>query len=138
LNSSCIQARGALTEEEKVTVNYCAHIIQAREAYALKTYAEVVSVDVQDLIKKVTDETLENAFKNDSSDGEILVYILPGDNLAVPLLGVEKSKYMTDYVHLRDLKCNLDNCSKKIKSKLHTLVVKGLPVCRHSLLGKEY
>ena len=109
-----------------MTKGYCSHILQARDASASKTYAKVVSLDLQSVLSKVTDETLEEAIKNESSDGEINVYSLPGGNLAVPLLGTEKNDSMTDFVHLRDLKCTLDSCTKKVKSKLHTLVVKGL------------
>ena len=83
---------------------------------------------------KVTDSNLEQQIKNESSDGEVFIFKLPGDNLAVPLLGSEKTKLDTNYVHLRDKKCNSEFCSK-LKSKLHTLVVKGTPVCRHVLLG---
>ena len=91
-------------------------------------------MDLENVLSKVTDENLERELKNESSDGEILIFTLPGENIAVPLLGIDKNKLMTDFVHLRNLKCNLETCSK-VKSKLHTLVVKGLPVCRHSLLG---
>ena len=118
-----------------MTNNYCPHNTQARQAQASITYAEHALVDLKIVLSKVTDENLEEAFKNESSDNEICVFLLPGENIAVPLLGVEKNQFTTDFVHLRDLKCSLDNCVKKSKSKLHTLVVKGLPVCRHSLLG---
>ena len=118
-----------------MTTNYCTHITQAHEAKASKSYAEHVLLDLQDVLSKVSDEDLEDAFKNESSDDEICVFVLPGGNLAVALLGVEKNQFMTDFVHLRDLKCSMDKCVKKVKTKLHTLVVKGLPVCRHSLLG---
>jgi hypothetical protein len=118
-------------------VNFCPHITQAREAQRVSNFAEAVSVDVESLLARVSEETLEKVFRDNSSDGEIVVHVLPGGNLAVPLLDTEKTQFMTDYVHLRDLKCNIDACSKKVKSKLHSLVVKGVPVCRHSLLGKE-
>ena len=71
----------------------------------------------------------------ESSDGEIHVYLLPGDNIVVPLLGLDKDQFMTDFVHIRDLKCSIDKCTKKVKSKHHTLVVKDHPVCRHLLLA---
>ena len=101
----------------------------------MQNYAKVESVNLQDILSKVTDESLEEAFINESTDNEISVYVLPGGNIAVPLLGTEKNQFVTDFVHIRDLKCTLDICSKKVKSKVHTLVVKGVPVCRHSLLG---
>ena len=118
-------------------MNFCSHITQAREAHRLNNFAEAVSVDVESLLTKVSEQTLEEIFNDNSSDGEIIVYILPGGNMAVPLLDTEKTMFMTDFVHLRDLKCNVDACNKKVKSKLHSLVVKGVPVCRHSLLGKR-
>ena len=83
----------------------------------------------------VSDANLEYEIEMESSDGEVHVFQLPGGNLAVPLLGLEKDQFMTDFVHVRDLKCSLDRCMKKTKSKHHTLVVKDHPVCRHSLLG---
>ena len=52
----------------------------------------------------MSDDVLEREYKSASSDGEICIYKLPGGNLAVPLLGMEKTKVMTDFVHLRDLK----------------------------------
>ena len=83
----------------------------------------------------MTDETLEVALQNESSDGEIIVYILPGDNIAVPVITKDNDEFMADYVHLHKLKCELDSCNKKAKTKLHTLVVKGVGICQHSLLG---
>ena len=137
MDNSCIKTRGALPEEERCTRNYCEHIAKAREALALKNYAEVVTLDLQTVLSKVTDEIIEEAFKHESLDGGISVYVLPGKHLAVPLLGFEKKTVSTDFVHLIDLKCELDSCTKKVKSKKHTLVTKGVPVCPHSLLGKS-
>ena len=71
----------------------------------------------------------------ESSDGEVHVYLLPGGNIAVPVLGLDKDQFMTDFVHIRDLKCSIDKCTKKSKSKQHTLVVKDEPICRHLLLA---
>lgn len=73
--------------------------------------------------------------KDESSDNEVHVWLLPGGNIAVPLCGTEKGQSMTEFVHVRDLKCSLDICTKNIKSKKHTLVVKEVPVCQHTLLG---
>ena len=92
-------------------------------------------LNLENVLSKVSDEALENAYKQESSDNEICVFVLPGGNLAVPLFGTEKDQYMTDFVHIRNMKCTLDKCVKKNKSRLHALVVKGQPVCRHSLLG---
>ena len=121
-----------------MTKGFCTHITQAREAILSKSYANVATVNLTDILSKVCDESLEKALISESSDGEITVYQLPGENIAVPLLGTEKTEFLTDFVHLRDLKCSLDTCSKKSKSKLHTLVLKGTPVCQHSLLGSFY
>ena len=130
-----MQTRGVLNQEEKSTKNFCSHILQAREAHNSQNYAKVESINLQDVLSKVSDESLEEAFINESTDNEISVYVLPGGNIAVSLLGTEKNQFVTDFVDIRDLKCTLDICSKKVKSKVHTLVVKGVPVCRHSLLG---
>ena len=136
LNNGCLLTRGALPDHERLTTMFCTHIQQAREAQAVKEFAEVVVLDLKKVLLKVTDETLEKELTDESSDGEIHVYKLPGGNLAVPLLGSEKRKLTTDYVHLRNLKCDLEACAKG-KSKLHTIVVKGVPVCRHIMLGKH-
>ena len=73
--------------------------------------------------------------RNESSENEVHVFELPGNNIAVPLCGTEKGQTMVDFVHVRDLKCGLDICNKR-KSKKHTLVVKEVPVCPHVLLGE--
>lgn len=87
-------------------------------------------------MSKVCDEELEEALRNESSDNDISVFVLPGGNLAVPLCGTNKSELMSEFIHVRDLKCSLDICTKKVKSKKHTLIVKQVPVCRHSLIGE--
>ena len=92
-------------------------------------------LELDQVLSKVPDSNLVEEYKNQSADGEVHVFILPGGNLAVPLLGIDKDQYMTDFVHIRDLKCNLARCVKQLKSKQHTLVVKNRPVCRHTLLG---
>ena len=97
-------------------------------------FATTVTLSLDEVLAKVTDEDLEKEIIAESSDGEIFVHKLPGGNLAVPRLGSEKTKLMTEFVHLRDLKCTVEKCQKG-KSKLHTLMVKGAPVCRHLLLG---
>jgi hypothetical protein len=39
----------------------------------------------------------------------------------------------TEFVHVKDIKCTLDSCTKSKKRK-HTVVVKGVTLCPHSLL----
>ena len=136
LNKSCIETRGALSEYERETANYCSHIKQARQAQVSQTYAEHAVLGIENILSKVSDENLEDALKNESSDGEVHIFLLPGGNIAVPLLGIDKNQFMTNFVHIRGNVCTIDKCVKKVKSKLHTLVVKGQPVCRHSLLSK--
>lgn len=133
-SSGCLLTRGALSDHDRLTKSYCTHLQQAREAQVTRTFASVVALDLEKVLLKVTDNNLEKELKNESSDGEVFIFKLPGENLAVPLLGSEKTKLDTNYVHLRDKKCNSESCTK-LKSKLHTLVVKGIPVCRHVLLG---
>ena len=123
---------------ERETANYCTHIKQARQAQVSKSYAELAVLGIENILSKVTDEDLEDAIKSESSDGELQIFLLPGGNIAVPLLGLDKNQFMTDFVHVRGNVCTIDKCVKKVKSKLHTLVVKGQPVCRHSLLSTYY
>ena len=111
--------------------------MQARQAQVSKTFAEVAVLGIENILAKVSDVDLEEALKNESSDGELHIFILPGGNIAVPLLGMDKNQFMTDFVHIRGNVCTIDKCGKKMKSKQHTLVVKGQPVCRHSLLSKN-
>ena len=106
----------------------------AREAKTEGIYARNLILDLDEVLTKVIDGNLENSLMDVSSDGEIVVYKLPGGNLAVPLLGIDKTKLMTDFVHLRDEKCTVESCLKE-KTRLHTLMLKGVPVCRHLLLG---
>ena len=134
-DSKCLQVRGALSQQDRMEVEFCSHITEAQKAFKAKNYAKVKSIKLQDAISKVADEVLEQALTYESSDNEIIVHLLPGGNIAVPLLGSEQRNIMADFVHIRDLKCSLDGCTTKVKSKLHTLVIKGIPVCRHSLLG---
>ena len=130
-------ARGALPDEERETTNYCKHIEKAREAHTTNNFAKSVELSIEIVLSKVSDEALEEAYRMEASDNEISIFVLPGGNVAVPLLGTEKNQYITDFVHVRDRKCTLDKCVKNVKSKFHTLVIKGVPVCRHSLLGKS-
>ena len=58
--------------------DYCPHIKPAREAFQEKRFAEAVFVNVDDLVKKLADEEVEKSLQENSSDGEIAVYILPG------------------------------------------------------------
>ena len=137
-DSKCLQARGVLSPQERMEVDFCSHIIEAKEASKANCYAKQQSVKFEDVLSKVAEEALEQAFTAESSDGEILVHILPGGNMVVPSLGAVQKNAMADFVHIRDLKCSLDACSAKVKSKQHTLVMKGVPVCCHSLLGLFY
>ena len=94
-------------------------------------------MDLNTLLSHVKDMSLEQILLKEASDNQIVVYKLPGGNLAVPLLGLVKDQYMTDFVHLRDQKCSVEECTKK-KSKLHSLVVKGSHLFRHTLLGNYF
>ena len=118
-----MMARGALQ-----TTNECKHIEKAREAHTTNNFAKSVALSLELVLSKVSDEALEEAYKMEASDNEICLFVLPGGNVAVPLLGTEKDQYMTDFVHVRDMKCTLDKCVKKVKSRFHTLVMKGVPV----------
>ena len=136
LNNACLLTRGALPGYERLTANFCSHIKAAKEAKAKNCYAKVIAIELDKVLAKVTDDDLEKEIRNESSEDEIFLYKLPGGNLAVPLLGIEQTKLLTSFVHIRDLKCSVDACLKG-KSKLHTLHIKDSPVCRHLLLGMQ-
>jgi hypothetical protein len=130
----CMQAKGSLNFDQS-SQNFCQHIKKAREAAANKIIAIVETINLQQVLQKVSDEHLEEAFKSESTDDEITIYLLPGKIVAVPILNSEYSgNENSEFVHLNDLKCTLESCST-YKSKKHTLVVKGVSLCSHSLLG---
>lgn len=128
----CLESRGALPEEERLTRNFCAHIAKAKEALSQKQFAPSDSVNIQTVLEKVHDESLERSFTNESSDGEINLYFLPGANIAVPVLDIHAAGNLPEFVHVRDLQCSLDICSRK--SKKHTILEKGVPLCAHRIL----
>ena len=134
-NPKCLQARGALPTDQQLLRNTCNHIKEAKKARDTRTYAIQKTLDLDEVLSSIADESLEQILRYEASDNLIVVYILPGGNIAVPLLGLQQDQYMSDHVHLRDLKCSLIDCTKK-KSKIHSLVSKGTPICRHALLGE--
>ena len=134
-NSSCIETRGSLPLERRTIDKFCPHIVKANEAMSCKQFAPTETIDIQKVVTKISDEMLEKSLLNESSDGEVTVFKLPNGNIAVPILDIFSSRNSEDFVHVRDLKCSLDSCTKKT-SKKHTLVEKGVPVCPHSMLGK--
>ena len=86
----------------------CEHLKLAKLAQERKTFADEATVDLNTLLSHVKDMSLEQILINEASDNQIVVYKLPGGNLAVPLLGLAKDQYMTDFVHLRDNKCSIE------------------------------
>ena len=108
--------------------------MQAKEAMVQKQFAPTETIDIQSVLNKISDEDLERSLLNESSDGEVTVYVLPGGNIAVPILDIFSSENSEQFVHVKDFNCPLDNCAKKAKSKKHTLVQKGVPLCPHSML----
>ena len=136
-NPSCLEIRGALAAEDRATKNFCQHIVQAKEALRRLNFAKTEVIDVEHLVAKIADEELEKSFMNESSDGEMTVFLLPNDTYAVPILDMFQSAQGEgeDFVHVKDYKCSLDICNKKSRSKVHTLLEKGVPVCPHSMLG---
>ena len=111
--------------------------MKAREALTRKQFAPTLTVTVQSLMEKLTDEKLEQSILNSSSDGEVTIFKLPNDSYAVPLLDIYSSPNGEDFVHVRGLVCDMDICSKKTKSKKHAKVGKAVPTCPHSMLGKK-
>ena len=134
-NSGCIETRGALPIDRRLTEKFCPHVVKATEAQNLKQFATTETIDVEKLNGKVSDEALENSLKNETADGELTVYLLPNGNIAVPILDTYSSRISEEFVHVRDLQCQLEICSKKSKSKKHTKVVKAVPLCPHYTIG---
>ena len=121
--------------EKQSLENFCPHITKAKEAMLRKQFAETKMVDVYEVVKLVSDETLELQLLDVSSDGELYIFILPGNNIAVPRLSGFSDPNSCEYVHIRDQLCPLEICSKKSKSKKHTLVSKGVSMCLHIMIG---
>ena len=137
-NSPCMQVKGSIQRGDSPK-DFCEHMKKARAAYTNNMYAREEYISLKKILDKVSEEELEKAFNLESSDDEITVYHLPGKQMAVPMVtldGEGRSNQSETFVHLKDLKCTLDSCTKKLKSKKHTLIVKGSLLCRHSLLGQ--
>ena len=121
--------------EERKTSKFCPHIVGATEAFSRNQFATTANVNIEKLISKVSDEILEKSFMNESYDGEVTIFELPNRYYAVPMLDIFSPTQSEDFVHVSDLKCSLDICTKKTKSKKHALGRKEVPICPHSMLG---
>lgn len=133
----CLEARGVLPPEQRLTKNFCPHIVKSKEALQKKHFASFEIVNIREVLKKVPEQSLEEALLQESSDGEVVLYLLPDGNIAVPILDIFSCDKEGPFVHVRDSKCSMDACSKKVKSKKHCLVVKGIPKCAHYILGNS-
>ena len=133
-NSSCIETRGALPLERRGTEKFCPHVVKASEALNCKQFAVTETIDIQEIVAKVSDENLEKSLLNESSDGDLTIYKLPSGNIAVPILDMFSSRTSGPFVHVRESKCELGSCSKT-KSKKHTLLEKGVSLCPHIMIG---
>ena len=102
---------------EKTTASFCDHITKAKEAVSRNQYATSEAIDVEKIANKIVDEMLEESLRMDSSDGEVTVFLLPDNNIVVPLLDIFLSMYGEEWVHVRNLDCYLEICRKKVKSK---------------------
>ena len=76
--------------------NYCPHITAARDAEEHKRYASIDFVNVEDLAKRISDEDIEKLLQDQSIEGEIAVYNLPGGNQVVPNIYEDDA-----FVHVR-------------------------------------
>ena len=123
--------------EKRGTAKFCPHVAKASQAFNAKQFASTEAIDIQAVVAKVCDEVLEKSLLNESSDGDLTVYKLPGGNIAVPILDMFSSRTSGPFIHVRESKCQLESCSKKTKSKKHTLLEKGVSMCPHSMLGRE-
>lgn len=128
-----MQAKGSLNMDQR-SKNFCQHIKKAREASSAKIFAKVENISLQRVLSNISDEELEEAIKKESSDEEIMVFLLPGEIIAVPLFNSETSgSENLDFVHVKGMKCTLESCTKSKKRK-HTLVAKEPSLCLHSFL----
>ena len=75
---------------------FCPHIKAAREASAEKRYASITYVSVEALANKISDDEAESMLIQHSIEGEIPLYILPGENLTVPNMYEDEA-----FVHIR-------------------------------------
>ena len=96
-----MEARETLPASGRLTAIHCYHLMQARRAEATGTYAESALLQLDQVLARVTDQNIEEKIRMQYSDGEVHVYLLPGGVLAVPVLGLDKEKYMLDFVHIR-------------------------------------
>ena len=135
-NPACLEIRGALSQEDRITNKFCDHINQATEARDKLNFAQSENINIEEVVAKIADEELEKTFINESSDGEVTVFLLPNDIYAVPILDMFHSHQgQEDFVHVRNLKCSLDICNKG-GSKTHALLEKLGPNCPHTILGR--
>ena len=112
--------------------NFCPHIVKAKEAMKNNKFASTVSIDVVNVVNKISDDSLEESLLDESSDGALTVFLLPGDIVAIPIFNIFATIKSEPFVHVKDFKCSLEVCLKK--SKKHTLIQKGVPLCIHSML----
>ena len=114
--------------------SYCDHLEAAADAIANDDKAEefVIKKEKLDMLKleKGDLEMLSRA----NVDGELKVYILPDNNLAVPSLYDRSHENPLDFLHIKNLKCPLSKCHDK-RAKVHTLLKKEGPICLHTLLA---
>ena len=97
-----MEARGTLPASDQLAGNHCIHLTLARQAESNETYAEQAVLGLEQVLFRVTDGNLEEKIRMQYSNGEVHVYLLPGGVLAVPLLGLDRDQYMTDFVHIRN------------------------------------
>ena len=77
-NKDCIETRSCLDEKQKEG-EFCSHIGPAKEALKNGTFASSVFVNVEELVQKLNDEDVEKKLVENSSEGEIELYKLPGN-----------------------------------------------------------
>ena len=75
-----------MSEDQKGTA-YCQHIPPAREAAKEKRFANSVHVNVENLVRKLADEEVEELLEQNSTEGDIEVFVLPGEK-SFGLLGL--------------------------------------------------
>ena len=121
-----------LSSNQKNTL-YCEHLKQAQKAINMRECAEKKLVAIKDLEKILKNADDLKVLSAASSDGQIPVYVLPGNNMVVPSFSPPSHESPLELIHIRNMKCPLGSCREK-RSKLHTLTKKEQPICLHTIL----
>ena len=130
--TKCLELRTNLSADQKNSI-YCNHLEEALKAYEIQDYADKKFLKIEELEKVLKNPDDIITLKASATDGNIPVYLLPGNNHVVPSFCPPSHESPLQLIHVRNFKCALQSCQEK-RSKLHSLVAKQPPTCLHSLL----